>query len=170
MTNHEESLVAGDHPLQHGDDRGAFLRPGRALDAELLVGVLLLVENVGTEDGGQVQRRHLVSCDLHVEKQTLQHGPVNVGCSWVTVCIFLQISEDLFLPFFKKRENKSAAEMTSVPAHISSPSSWLFFISHSNRHPLSILSSSFSHLSLPPVFCISCLTHSVFVTLSHGVR
>lgn len=37
MTDHEEGLVAGDHPLQHGDDGRALLGPGRALDTELLV-------------------------------------------------------------------------------------------------------------------------------------
>ena len=68
--HHEEGLVAGDHPLQRGDDGRALLGPGRALDAELLVGVLLLVEQVGAKDGGQVQRRHLVPCDLESEKQT----------------------------------------------------------------------------------------------------
>lgn len=69
MTDHEEGLVAGDHPLQHGDDGGALLGPGRALDAELLVRALLLVEQVGAEDGGEVQRRHLVPCDLNLEKE-----------------------------------------------------------------------------------------------------
>lgn len=69
QTDHEEGLVAGDHPLQHGDDGRALLRPGRALDAELLVRVLLLVEQVGAKDGGQVQRCHLVPCDLRLEKQ-----------------------------------------------------------------------------------------------------
>lgn len=28
MTDHEEGLVAGDHPLQHGDDGRALLGPG----------------------------------------------------------------------------------------------------------------------------------------------
>lgn len=68
MTDHEEGLVAGDHPLQHGDDGRALLGPGRALDAELLVWALQLVEQVGAKDGGQVQGRHLIPCDLHLEK------------------------------------------------------------------------------------------------------
>lgn len=50
--DHEERLVAGDHPLQNGDDGRALLGPGWALDAELLVWVLLFVEQVGPEDGG----------------------------------------------------------------------------------------------------------------------
>lgn len=71
MTDHEECLVAGDHPLQHGDDGRALLGPGRALDAELLVRALLLVQQVGAEDGGQVQRRHLVPRDLPSERQAV---------------------------------------------------------------------------------------------------
>lgn len=71
MTDHEEGLVAGDHLLQHGDDGRALLGPGRALDAELLVWALLLVEQVGAEDGRQVQGRHLIPCDLYSgEKHT----------------------------------------------------------------------------------------------------
>lgn len=69
MTDHEEGLVAGDHPLQHGDDGSALLGPGRALDTELLVRALLLMEQVGAEDGGEVQRRHLVPCDLILRKK-----------------------------------------------------------------------------------------------------
>lgn len=65
MTDREEGLVAGDHLLQHGDDGRALLGPGRALDAELLVWALLLVEQVGAEDGRQVQGRHLIPCDLY---------------------------------------------------------------------------------------------------------
>lgn len=53
-TDQEEGLAAGDHPLQHGDDGCALLGSGRALDAELLVWALLLVEQVGPKDGGQV--------------------------------------------------------------------------------------------------------------------
>lgn len=64
MTDREEGLEAGDHPLQRGDDRRALLGPGRALHAELLVRALLLVEKVGAEDGGQIQGCHLISCDL----------------------------------------------------------------------------------------------------------
>lgn len=54
LTDHEEGLVAGDHPLQHGDDGRAFLSPRRALDAELFIAALLLVEQVWAKDGGQV--------------------------------------------------------------------------------------------------------------------
>lgn len=64
MTDREEGLEAGDHPLQHGDDRRALFGPGWALHAELLVRALLLVEKIGAKDGGQVQGRHLISCDL----------------------------------------------------------------------------------------------------------
>lgn len=69
MANHEEGLVAGDHPLQHGDNGRALLGPGRALDTELLVRALQLVEKVGAKDGGQVQGRHLIPCDLWLETQ-----------------------------------------------------------------------------------------------------
>lgn len=64
VTDREEGLKAGDHPLQHGDDRRALFGPGWALHAELLVRALLLVEKIGAKDGGQVQGRHLISCDL----------------------------------------------------------------------------------------------------------
>lgn len=64
MADREEGLKAGDHPLQHGDDCRALLGPGWALHAELLVRALLLVEKIGAKDGGQVQGRHLISCDL----------------------------------------------------------------------------------------------------------
>lgn len=67
-TDREEGLEAGDHPLQHGDDRRALLGPGRALHAELLVRTLLLVEEVGTKDRGQIQGRHLISRDLFLWK------------------------------------------------------------------------------------------------------
>lgn len=64
MTDREEGLEAGDHPLQHGDHRRALLSPGWALHAELLVRALLLVEKIGAKDGCQVQGCHLISCDL----------------------------------------------------------------------------------------------------------
>lgn len=67
-TDREEGLEAGDHPLQHGDDRRALLGPGRALHAELLVWTLLLVEKVGAKDRGQIQGRHLISRDLFLWK------------------------------------------------------------------------------------------------------
>lgn len=67
-TDREEGLEAGDHPLQHGDDRRALLGPGRALHTELLVRALLLVEKVGAKDRGQIQGRHLISCDLFLWK------------------------------------------------------------------------------------------------------
>lgn len=67
-TDREEGLEAGDHPLQHGDDRRAFLGPGWALHAELLVRALLLVEKVGAKDSGQIQGRHLISRDLFLWK------------------------------------------------------------------------------------------------------
>lgn len=67
-TDQEEGLVAGNHPLQHGDDSRALLGPGRALDAELLVRALQLVEQVGAEDGRQVQGCHFVPRDLWGKK------------------------------------------------------------------------------------------------------
>lgn len=73
-TDQEEGLVAGDHPLQHGDDGRALLGPGRALDAELLVRALQLVEQVGAEDGRQVQGRHFVPRDLWGEKKKKWEG------------------------------------------------------------------------------------------------
>lgn len=54
MADREEGLEAGDHPLQHSDDRRALLGPGWALHTELLVRALLLVEKIGAKDGSQV--------------------------------------------------------------------------------------------------------------------
>lgn len=68
MTDREEGLEAGDHPLQHGDDCRALLGPGWALHTELLVRALLLVEKVGAKDGGQIQGRHLISSNLFLGK------------------------------------------------------------------------------------------------------
>ena len=68
MAHHEKSLVCVDHPLDHTDDGRAFLRTGDALNGKLLVGALLLVQHIGSEDGGQVKRRHLVSCDLNTQR------------------------------------------------------------------------------------------------------
>lgn len=70
VTDREEGLEAGDHLLQHGDDCCALLGPGWALHAELLVRALLLVENVGAKDGGEIQGRHLISRNLFLWKDT----------------------------------------------------------------------------------------------------
>ena len=59
-THHEESVEGVDHALDDGDDGRGLLGPRGALDAELLVGALLLVQQVWSKDGGQVQRGHLV--------------------------------------------------------------------------------------------------------------
>lgn len=131
MTDHEEGLVAGDHPLQHGDDGSALLGPRRTLDAELLVGVLLLVEQVWAEDGCQVQGCHLVPCDLYLEKEfddvtQMSSSPcfskiVSVAPKFAlhllnSCSTFLDISGTVFLPY-KENVSSPLASIQPVAPH-----------------------------------------------------
>ena len=66
-TYREERLVRVDHPLDDPNDGGALLGAGGALDHELFVRALLLVKEVGSENGGQVERSHLVPWNLNMK-------------------------------------------------------------------------------------------------------
>ena len=63
-----------DHAQHHCDDGHAVLRPSRALNLKLFVRVLLHVQHVGAEDGGQIAGGHLVASDLEECKHTRGQG------------------------------------------------------------------------------------------------